>query len=112
MSNLSQKIQQYKDTFNQKIESIVKKKEEMLSKVEEYKKKMDDIEKDIILSTKEKNIQKKIYLEKIHITIHQANEYAESKKQQAQEWIDAKIQQLVLNGDSLDKLDKDTIASF
>nr|DAS53554.1 MAG TPA: hypothetical protein [Caudoviricetes sp.] len=84
----------------------------MLSKVEEYKKKMDDIEKDIILSTKEKNIQKKIYLEKIHITIHQANEYAESKKQQAQEWIDNKIQQLVLNGDSLDKLDKDTIASF
>ena len=84
----------------------------MLSKVEEYKKKMDDIEKDIILSTKEKNIQKKIYLEKIHITIHQANEYAESKKQQAQEWIDTKIQQLVLNGDSLDKLDKDTIASF
>ena len=84
----------------------------MLSKVEEYKKKIDDVEKDVILSAKEKQNQKKIYLEKISQTIHQANEYAESKKQQAQEWIDSKIQQLILNGDSLDKLDKDTIASF
>ena len=112
MSGISQKIQQYKDIFNQKIDSINQKKEEILSKVTEYKSKIDEIETDMITSAKEKANQKKIYLEKINLTIHQANEYVDSKKQQAQEWIDDKIQQLVLNGDSLDKLDKNTIASF
>ena len=84
----------------------------MLSKTEEYKSKIDEIEKNTILSIKEKQNQKKIYLEKISQTIRQANEYAESKKQQAQEWIDSKIQQLILNGDSLEQLDKNTIARF
>ncbi len=72
---------------------------------------MDDIEKDIIYPPKKSNIQRKYSLENTY-NYTSGQWVCWIQETTSTRGIDNKIQQLVLNGDSLDKLDKDTIASF
>jgi hypothetical protein len=114
-------ISELKNIYQQKLDKVLSKKQQYLDKVEYYKDKIEDLEKSYLkkdklggtnISEKEKNTKIKQYQDKIALSIQQANEYLETKKQQLQDWLDSKINGYVENEKSLQNIQKQSLENF
>ena len=105
-------ISELKNIYQQKLDKVLSKKQQYLDKVEYYKEKIDNIEREYKegkFSNKEKNTKIKQYQDKIALSIQQANEYLETKKQQLQDWLDSKINGYTENEKSLQNIQKQSL---
>lgn len=108
-------ISELKKIYQQKLDKVLSKKQQYLDKVEYYKDKIDNIEREYKegkFSDKEKNTKIKQYQDKITLSIQQANEYLETKKQQLQDWLDSKIKGYTENEKSLQNIQKQSLENF
>ena len=108
-------ISELKNIYQQKLDKVLSKKQQYLDKVEYYKDKIDNIEREYKegkFSVKEKNTKIKQYQDKIALSIQQANEYLETKKQQLQDWLDSKIKGYTENEKSLQNIQKQSLENF